>query len=41
MKENYGGEEGLKQAIAYYGFTMDDLKKRHDHEYKDKKAFRT
>ena len=27
MKENYGGEEGLKQAIAYYGFTMDDLKK--------------
>ncbi|QQY80815.1 peptidylprolyl isomerase [Keratinibaculum paraultunense] len=27
MKENFGGEEGLNQAMAYYGFTMDDLKK--------------
>lgn len=27
MKENFGGEEGLNQAMAYYGFSMNDLEK--------------
>ncbi len=27
MKENFGGEEGLNQAMAYYGFNMNDLEK--------------
>lgn len=27
MKEHYGGEEALNEAMAYYGYTMDDLKK--------------
>lgn len=37
MKDSYGGEEALNQAIAYYGYTLDDLKEGMEMNIKIKK----